>query len=175
MKLEATIEQIRQLVKREKYSEAIELADHYLVNNPKEAQMWSSKSYVNAQAGDILGAIDDVSQAIALAPDEPAYWYKRGQYWFEKEDYKQAIVDFSHTIEASHKHGTSYYVGPAYLFRADSYLRIGELQKARDDCQQIPNDLRTWTDRIRTKEAIVKECEKLKCKREAKHRKDVTH
>lgn len=50
-------------------------------------------------------------------------------------------------------------IGNQHIFlRADAFVRIKEFDKAKNDCDCILGEYKTWTDRLRTKHDILSDC-----------------
>jgi tetratricopeptide (TPR) repeat protein len=49
--------------------------------------------------GNYAQAIADYSEAIRLAPDQPAWLHNRGMAWIELRQYDRAIADFSEFVK----------------------------------------------------------------------------
>jgi tetratricopeptide (TPR) repeat protein len=156
--MKAELRKIDNLVRLDQYEEALRQIDRLAEKHPREAKVWAKRSYVNARKGDSQAAIDDVSKAIAISELEPAYFYKRGLLLFEVGKFRDGISDFSKVVELCDYHDSDYYREPAYFFRAECHVRLGQYREARADCEHISDGMRTWTDSLRSKEDILKEC-----------------
>ena len=151
------LEKIKDLAKTGNYSEALLLLDDLIRINSKEDKLWAARAFVNTHQGNSEAAIDDWSKAIQLNK-EPHYFYMRGISRFQVSQYRSAISDFTAVIELCDKYKSDYYRSPAYFFRADAYLRLGEFDQAKSDCVHVPDNTQTWTDKLRTKADILAEC-----------------
>jgi tetratricopeptide (TPR) repeat protein len=152
------LEQIKAIAKSGNRNEAIALIDELARVHPREDAIWAARAFVNDREGEWAAAIVDWSKAIDICK-EPHYYYMRGICLFQTKDYRNAICDFTKLIELCHVYKSDYYRESAYLFRADAHIRLGEFADARSDCLQVRNDMRTWTDKIRTRADILAECE----------------
>jgi tetratricopeptide (TPR) repeat protein len=151
------LEQITELAKREDYPTALALIDKLTAEFPNEAKVWTTKAFVNGHKGDLTAAVDDWTKAIKLV-EEPHYVYMRGIELFKLRKYKEAVSDFTRVIELCDFYKSDYYREGAYFFRADAYVRLKQFEKARADCLHVNDDMRTWTDKLRTKTEILAEC-----------------
>jgi len=149
---------IRDLADIGNYEEALRLLDELAVRYPREAKIWVERAAINGRQKDIGATIADWTKAIELCDKEPHYFYMRGIEFFALSQYRSAISDFTKVIELCDFYNSDYYKGPAYFFRADAHLRLGCFEQARSDCMHVRDDMRTWTDKLRTKADILAEC-----------------
>ena len=152
------LKQVEELARQDNYSEAILRLDEIQKAAPREARVWATRAYVNSRMGDRDEALASWTQAIALCDREPHYFYMRGIEFFHLSRYREAIADFTKVIELCDFYSSDYYRAGAYIFRADAHLRLREFDQAKSDCDHVPDDMRTWTDRIRTKAEILALC-----------------
>lgn len=146
------------LARSDKYSDAMRLIDKLAEDNPEEAWIWRTRSYVSSRQGKIETAIDDISQAIAKCNTEPDFFYTRGILFFEQKQFREAVADFSQVIALCDLHGSDYYREGAFFFRADAYTRLKQYRDAESDCRHIRKNMQTWTDGFRTRADILAEC-----------------
>jgi len=156
--LKSKLDAIDDLARKEAYDEALRRVDQLIAESPAEPWPWRTRSYVNSRQGNVDAAIADVSQAIAKGEKEPDFVYTRGILFFQVGRYREAVSDFTKVIELCDLHGSDYYREGALFFRADSYVRLREFARAKDDCLHVRDDMRTWTDRLRTKADILADC-----------------
>ena len=156
--LRSKLNAIDDLARKEAYDEALRRVDQLIAESPEEPWTWRTRAYVNSRQGNADAAIADVSQAIARGEKEPDFVYTRGIFFFQVGRYREAVSDFTKVIELSDLHGSDYYREGAYFFRADSYVRLKEFAKAKDDCLHVRDEMSTWTDRLRTKAEILADC-----------------
>jgi tetratricopeptide (TPR) repeat protein len=149
---------IKDLAAVHNYTEALRLLDDLAARHPREPQIWVERAYINGGQKDLEEAIADWSMAIELCDKEPHYFYMRGIEFFGLRQYRKAISDFTRVIALCDFHDSDYYRGPAYFFRADAHLRLGEVEEAKSDCMHVRDDMSTWTDKIRTKADMLAEC-----------------
>lgn len=134
------------------------MLDDLLAREPDFHQAWAKRAYVNDAKGELQAALEDVSRAIAISSLEPAYYDKRGRYLFQLHKYRDAVADFTRVIELCDQHKSDYYRACAHFARADAYIRLGEYEKAKFDLENVTDDHRAWTDRLRTKQDLLAEC-----------------
>lgn len=67
----------------------------YLNFKPITSTDYATRSNVKLRMQDTLGAINDISKAIGLDPDNIELFLTRGHYYFSKGNYKKAIEDYN--------------------------------------------------------------------------------
>lgn len=155
--MQEALKKIDDLAKDEDYSTALVEIQKLLEVHPNEAKIWATRAYVNGRKGDKVAAINDWTNAIKIV-EEPHYVYIRGIDFFCLGKYQEAVVDFTRVIELCDFYKSDYYRMPAYFFRADSYQRLQEYDKARSDLGHVDDEFTTWTDRLRNKKDILADC-----------------
>ena len=73
-------------------------------------------------------AIQDLSKALALNPNDAFAYNERGSIYFELEKYEQAIQDFDKVIEFK-----DFYEPDAYRRRGNAYLKLEQYERAIRD------------------------------------------
>ena len=66
---------------------------------PDEAAVWSNRGNVRVRRNNLNGALDDYSQAIALAPLEPDPYLNRGAVWEAMGEWEKAIADYNRVLK----------------------------------------------------------------------------
>ncbi len=150
--------EIDAMVRNEKYEEALDRVDELARMYPDEASIWRTRAYAKSRQGDLSAAILDVTKAIGICNIEPDYFFTRGILLFKQGNYSDAVEDFTRVLELCDLHSSDYYREGAHFCRADSFLRLGEWEKATADCARVKDGMRAWTDRLRTKEEMEGEC-----------------
>jgi tetratricopeptide (TPR) repeat protein len=89
--------------------------------------------------------------------DEPHYYFMRGWKRLRLNQLNDAVADFSKTIALSDEYKSDYYRDPAYLARAEAYLRLGRMDEAAADCERVANAEMTWPG-VRSKNSILATC-----------------
>ena len=156
--IEQALTKVRKLAHAEDYDTALRMVDELAKHHPEDAKVWVERGHVNAMRGTYEVAITDMSEAIALRPTEPDYFFTRGRFHFSTRKFAEAIGDFTRTLELCDSCGADYYRTAAYLIRADAYLRLGQYDNARTDCEHVPDNIPMWTDKVRCKADILAEC-----------------
>jgi tetratricopeptide (TPR) repeat protein len=158
--LEAILRESEQLCRQKAHTQALKILDEVLESEPQCYQAWAKRAYVHDAMGDLRNALEDISRTITICALEPAYYDKRGRYLFRLQRYWDAVADFTRVIELCDFHKSDYYRCPAYFARADAYIRLGEYEKASIDLASVPAGHRAWTDRLRTKQQLLEECQR---------------
>ena len=154
------INSIDYLMRRGRCDEALTLSDKLVAKYPDCPEALATRAYVNQQRKEYHNAIADWSRAITFCNSEPHYYYTRGRNYFWLQKFHEAVSDFTKTIELCDTHHSNYYRYPAHLLRADAYLRLRQLEKAKADCMCVPEGMDIWTDKLTTREEILRACEK---------------
>jgi tetratricopeptide (TPR) repeat protein len=154
------LEESQKLAKREEYGGALEILDRLLATDPAYYQAWAKRAYVNGRRGLLESALEDISKAILICSTEPCFFDQRARFLFSMARYREAISDWTRVIELCDYHKSDYYRAPAHFARADAYIRSGEYDKATCDLAHVPDDHRAWTDKLRTKQDLLIECER---------------
>jgi tetratricopeptide (TPR) repeat protein/predicted aspartyl protease len=87
-------------------------------------------------------AIADLTRATELEPNNPEYFYERGQVFWRKNEPQQAMVDFNRVLELNPDHV------PALMGRAQLRINAKDISNARLDLDAI--------DKIAAKQADVR-------------------
>jgi len=156
---QSELKEIEKLARMESHHEALRRADALAASSPDEPEVWATRGYVYGREGDHSAAISDLSRCIALRGDEPKDFFARGRYFFKAGRYDEAVSDFTRVLELCDAYNSDYYRETAYFFRADAYVRLGQYDKAKADCHRVTDKGRLWTDKLRTIDEILAECQ----------------
>ncbi|MDB5079072.1 MAG: hypothetical protein JWP00_996 [Chloroflexi bacterium] len=74
-------------------------AEAEIAKDPQSPHNWNQAAILRLQAGDYTRAIEYISQAIRLAPEEAVNYWNRGRILFELERYEEALADYSAAIQ----------------------------------------------------------------------------
>ena len=157
--IQSELKEIEKLARAENSDEALRRADVLAGSHPEEPSVWSMRGYVNSRQGDLQTAISDLSRCIDLRGNEPDDFFTRGRFLFKAGRYEEAVSDFTRVLQLCDSYNSDYYRQAAYFFRADANVRLGEYDKARSDCHQVTNKGQLWTDKLRTIDEILAECQ----------------
>jgi tetratricopeptide (TPR) repeat protein len=116
-----------QLIRENKYDEAIEVFSTYLEENPDDSSFLESRASAWSWKGNREAVIADYTRMIAVKPEFPDGWNGRGNQYHEMGEYDRAIADYTEAIARMPQH-------PSYWSnRGISYYEKGEIDKALED------------------------------------------
>jgi tetratricopeptide (TPR) repeat protein len=73
----------------------------------------------------------DLAKAIALNPEIPEYYFSRGKWYFRKDDYPKALLDFDKAIELRSNFADAYcYRGETKEIQKDFHAALADENKA---------------------------------------------
>ncbi|GGA14303.1 tetratricopeptide repeat protein [Dyella caseinilytica] len=129
---------------------------------PEDARVWSLRSYIRSRSNDFDGAIQDMTQAIELAPTEPVFFFNRGRFHLRLGRAKEAIEDFTRGLEQCAHHQNNYYRDSLLFFRAAAHVRLRDGAAAAADLSEIEDDeFSLWIEGLVSKKQLMAEAEKL--------------
>lgn len=114
------------LQKLGRFAEAAGAFGDALALAPDNPSLLLHRAAANTQAGRIDAAIADYTRCINLDP-KPTTYFRRGNLYMRRNDYKSAVLDFSSGLELD-----SRMIG-AYGNRANSYIKLGKYDLALKD------------------------------------------
>jgi tetratricopeptide (TPR) repeat protein len=74
-------------------------AEAEIAKDPQSPHHWNQAAIILLQAGNYAKAVDYISQAVRLAPEEAVNYWNRGRILFELERYEEALADYSAAIQ----------------------------------------------------------------------------
>lgn len=74
-------------------------AEAEIAKDPHSPHNWNQAAIILVQAGNYTKAVEYISQAIRLAPEEAVNYWNRGRLLFELERYEEALADYSAAIQ----------------------------------------------------------------------------
>lgn len=137
------------------------LANELVKQYPDEMRVWLLRSHLHNLDENYKDAIGDLTRAIEINPMEPHLFYTRGTCRFAQADYEGAVNDFSKGLALCDYHSSDYYRGELYFWRAESLLKLGRKQDALLDLAHVGEDQTSWTDKLRTKSDLLRDCNGL--------------
>jgi tetratricopeptide (TPR) repeat protein len=159
--VDARIDHIRVLRRRQKYEKALEQAKHLYARDPKNPVFASQLAIERMQTGDYEKAVALFDQVLKSAPNDPATLTSRGhalKTWGQSE---QAIASYQAAVKAQPNHGDAWYALAnlkTYTFSEDELERM----RRQEDAPGQP-----LQNRINLCFAIAKACEDRKAHDEA--------
>ncbi|MBN2193847.1 MAG: hypothetical protein JW751_13615 [Polyangiaceae bacterium] len=129
--------EIRRLLDGRSYEEAIVASTSALDRFPGHGRLYYSRAQAKLLAGrkspDFVAAIEDVSRAIELSPEEPTCRFFRGVWYFELGNWNQAAEDLSEAVVLEEALGSEYYIESARLLRALALRQLGDARRAEEE------------------------------------------
>ena len=107
--VEARIDYIRVLRRRQKYEQALEQAKHLYARDPNNAMFASQLAIERMQTGDYEKAVALFDQVLKSAPNDPATLTSRGhalKTWGKSEE---AVASYQLAVQAAPNHGDAWY------------------------------------------------------------------
>lgn len=136
--------------------QAARLAERY----PAAPKVWCLLAFSKARMGDLAEAVRSMSRAIELSSPDPGMFFDRGRYELKQANYQRALADFDQAIAVSEKQQNEYYRESLYFLRADVLLKLGRRNDAKVDLSKVRDNFTLWTTELRTKAALLAECER---------------
>ena len=111
---------------------ALAAYDKAVATFPKYAEAYVWRSFGRIEAGDLPGALDDLSHALTLGVDDrPGDIYFRAEVRMKMKDYREAIADYDQAIVLDPDFGDAYIErGQARLAAGDEAGALADLDHA---------------------------------------------
>ncbi|MFO0555676.1 MAG: hypothetical protein U0271_45285 [Polyangiaceae bacterium] len=123
---------LREVSKRSKLEDprTLAYADALVTDFPGEASAWAKRSFIKELGKDLVGAEEDVTMALRLAPDNPGHCLDRAMLRGRLHDHEGAIADYSAGLAACNERELEFF-GEALLFgRAHQLVLLGKHAEA---------------------------------------------
>jgi|SRR5271163_2297975 len=156
--LDDIIAKAKALARRNETDEAMRLATELTGQYPKEMEAWLLQGYLHELEDDYPKAVADLTRAMELNPSEPHLYYSRGRYLFQLHEDDPAVRDFNKGLAMCDFNNNDYYREELHFWRAEALLRLGAKEEALKDLSQVPDDFRSWTYALRTKQDLLRDC-----------------
>jgi tetratricopeptide (TPR) repeat protein len=101
------------------------------IRNHPTAEKFSERARLHALCRDALGAVDDDSRAIELAPQRADYYVDRATDLSDLNRLNEAIADCNKALTLA-KYGSTAYMG-ALRIRANAFFEKSQFDKAKSD------------------------------------------
>jgi Flp pilus assembly protein TadD len=111
-------------------SAAVTVLEEAVPSGETDTAFWTALGRARDCSGDLDGALDALTRAIELTPNEADLYYLRANVHGSRGAYYRAFKDFDQAIERNPAHA------PAYYGRGLSYASMGRLDRARGDLQR---------------------------------------
>ena len=128
---EPRLELARLLLKSNNIQGAMDQCNEVLKNDDRNTAAYSMRSKVFKANFDMPSAINDLSKNILIQPENPQFYFERGQCYQEFNQHPYAINDFTKYIALTPNDYQPYFK------RAKSYEEIMDFEKAIDDYKKI--------------------------------------
>jgi tetratricopeptide (TPR) repeat protein len=142
--LESEMKRVRGLSEQGRDVEAIVICDELVTEYPGRFEPYFRRALSRHSMGDRSGALTDLSEAIALNPDEPASLFFRGRWQIEAGAYADGIEDLRRAILADEALGSAYYAESARISLAIAYFLAGRFGQCELACKSVSANARTY-------------------------------
>ncbi|HEV2707505.1 MAG TPA: tetratricopeptide repeat protein [Pyrinomonadaceae bacterium] len=116
----------------EDYEMASSINPKLTANNRAVAESYSNRGRNEFEVMKIEAAIEDLTKAIEISPDEADHYYRRGRALIVKEDFERAIADLDKALSMSSPRN-SLVMALIYANRGMAKLLQGKEAEARSD------------------------------------------
>jgi tetratricopeptide (TPR) repeat protein len=137
---------------------ALERTNKLVNEMPGEIWTLQLRASVYENRGEIEKALADIDTVIIIQPDEPSPYFKKAYIYVGVKKYKEAIIEFSRSIDIGKKLDYLYFDNHSHFMRAFCFCKIGDFDSAKLDLKTVDADTRTWIDRLWTKDDLVEVC-----------------
>jgi tetratricopeptide (TPR) repeat protein len=142
--LEASMARVKQLAQDDRCAEAATLCTQLIQQFPEDFEPYFRRAHAHWRLGDGSAAIQDLTDAIRLRPDEPALYYFRGLWSIEMGAPSQGTADLGEAIALDRKLGSTYYADCAPLDQAIGYLMLGQFELAKTAVDAMPREMKSY-------------------------------
>ncbi|ACA99886.1 TPR domain protein [Picosynechococcus sp. PCC 7002] len=97
---------------------------------PQNPALWSNRGNTRASLNQFDAALDDLNEAIRLAPNQVEPYFNRGAILEQQQRFSEAIADYDKAIELDPQEAI------AYHNRGNAYGSLGNWEQARQDYQK---------------------------------------
>jgi serine/threonine protein kinase/Tfp pilus assembly protein PilF len=120
----------RALLGRQRFKEAARAFDAYLQHGGQpNGDVYRGRGHARTKAGDLLGSLEDYTQALYLHPDAEIYAH-RGWAYFFLDAWRLALADFEKALRLDPDYGD------AYTGRGLARVMLGQFEEAVADARQ---------------------------------------
>jgi tetratricopeptide (TPR) repeat protein len=108
--------------------------------NPTLPDGFRKRAAIHALKGDFSNAIQDIEEAMSIAPGQPEYYFFRGWWNLELGNFESTLDDMSRAIELGQSENLHFFDESAYFFRAVSFLQLGKFPEALSESAKVRDD-----------------------------------
>lgn len=130
------LKKLPQLLQRKEYMAGLRLCDEIIEHEPLVYSVYSDRSFILREVGELQRAFDDINTLVNLRPECPTGYLKRAEWHLEFGANELAIKDLTFVINTEER----YFLHTAYFYRAIGYLQLHRKREAKDDCFKLPAD-----------------------------------
>jgi tetratricopeptide (TPR) repeat protein len=142
--LESELERVQRLSSTGREIEAIARCSELISEFPARFEPYFYRALSRHSQGDLSGALADLTEAIALNPEEPGSLFFRGRWRIEAKAYPEGISDLRRAIVADEALGSAYYADSARLSVAVAYFLAKDFSQSELACEGIPANAATY-------------------------------
>ena len=128
------------LTEKKKYSEALDIVNSVISENPEWFKGYHEKAKIYARQKQWNDAVEAVDEAIRLNKTEPMLYFSRSRWLIQNQLFYEAVDDLTHLIELEKKLDDTYYLESAYFFRALASSYLGNYEDVLADCEKVRDD-----------------------------------
>ena len=118
----------------------LEIVNEWLQKDPHSSRAYFRRHYAWNDMGEPRRALDDLTKAIQLNPNQAAFC-ARGRIYRQLGEHENALEDFCRGEAMNPKDWEDQAI--TLLYQADSHARVGDEASALASCERLPNDF--WT------------------------------
>ncbi len=133
------------LTEKKQYSEALDIVNSVISENPEWFKGYHVKAKVYARQKLWNDAVDTVDEAIRLNKNEPMLYFSRARWLIQSHLFYEAVNDLTCLIELEEKLNDTYYLESAYFFRALASSYLGNYEDVLADCDKVRDDYSMYT------------------------------
>jgi tetratricopeptide (TPR) repeat protein len=127
-------------LRRSNLQRYMEIVNEWLRQNPRNPRAYFRRHYAWDDMGEPRRALDDLTKAIQLAPNQ-AVFCARGRIYRQLGEHENALADFCRGEAMNPKEWEDQAV--TLFYQADSYAQVGDEAGALACCARLPKDF--WT------------------------------
>ncbi len=157
-----TFRALDRLTEVARFDQAIEAGAGLIERFPKSARLRMKVARSHAGKREYAAAVRLVSEALALAPGEPAAHFMRALWRLELGATEEAIDDCDALLALESSSPNPHYSASALFIRAFARRQLGDYHAALDDCRLVPDDMVLWiAGDVRRKAVLDSELQRL--------------
>ena len=154
---ERVLADIERLAHENREADVLALCEKFQKRFQGRFELHYHKAQAHALLRNPVGALADISTAIALQPTEPALFFFRGLWNVNADRLPEGVDDLTRAIALEQTLGRTYYSESAQFLRAIASLPLGNFDQAIADCDLVRADMTTFAHGRVWKAADVRE------------------